>query len=113
MHLLQQIQIVLRFRLADMKTSFRILAGALALFGIITLATSSLHYNADGADQYGFPFNFYTKISGYNIETQQGGTTINFDFFALLGDLFLALVVSMLVYKITTKYISNTTKHKQ
>ncbi|MNK22667.1 hypothetical protein D3C87_409480 [compost metagenome] len=95
-----------------MKTSFKILAGALVLFGIITFASSSLHYNADGADQYGFPFNFYTKVSGYNIETQQGGTAINFDFFALLVDVLLALVVSTLIYKITTKYISSTTKHK-
>lgn len=95
-----------------MKTNFRILAGTLLLFGIITLATSSLHYNADGADEYGFPFNFYNKASGYNLETQQGGTAINFDFFALLGDVVFALVLSLLIFKITTNYILNATKHK-
>ncbi|RZL15555.1 MAG: hypothetical protein EOO96_30005 [Pedobacter sp.] len=94
-----------------MKNSLKILAGALVLFGIITWATCSLHYNADGADEYGFPLNFYTKVSGYNLETQQGGTAINFDFFALLGDVVFALVLSILIFKITTKYILNATKH--
>jgi uncharacterized membrane protein YjgN (DUF898 family) len=57
-----------------MKIKYKIVIGTLLCFVIINLATSSLRYNADGADKYGFPFNFYTKVSGYNVASQQNDT---------------------------------------
>ncbi|SOD20474.1 hypothetical protein [Pedobacter xixiisoli] len=87
-----------------MKSSYKILLGGLALFGIITLATSSLHYDADGADEYGFPFNFYTKVSGYSLITKQGNTSTDFSPLALIGDIALAFLTSWLILKLTNKF---------
>ena len=87
-----------------MKASYKILLGGILLFGIITLTTMSLDYNADGADQYGFPFNFYTKISGYNMETNKGGTSIRLSLLALLADVAFAFAASWLIIKLITKF---------
>lgn len=86
-----------------MKSVYKILIGDALIFGIVTLATSSLHYDADGADNYGFPFSFYTKVSGYNVVTNEGDTSIQFRLFALLGDIVLAFLGSWLIFKLINK----------
>jgi len=87
-----------------MKISYKLVFGTLLLFGIITLTTMSLDYNADGADQYGFPLNFYTKVSGYNMETNKGGTSIRFSLLALLIDIVIAFVSSWIIFKLIKKF---------
>jgi len=91
------------FRL--MKTSYKIILGGILFFCIITFATASLRYNADGADEYGFPLNFYTKITGYSIETNQGGTSVRFSLPALLADITFAFAGSWLFFKLMRKFI--------
>lgn len=80
-----------------MKNSAKILFGGVLLFGVITCATMNLDYDADGADQYGFPFNFYTKVSGYNEVTMEGGTSVEFDTLNFAYDLTFALLLSWLM----------------
>jgi len=87
-----------------MRNSYKILLGGVVLFGLITWATASLRYNADGADEYGFPFNFYTKVSGYDIVTNEGGTSTSFSFLALVGDIAFAFIGSWLIYKVINKF---------
>lgn len=87
-----------------MKDSYKILIGGALIFGIVTLVTSSLHYNADGADTYGFPFNFYTKVSGYNLATSEGNTTTDFNPGALFGDVVFAFLGSWLIFKLINKF---------
>ena len=86
-----------------MKSSYKILIGGILIFGILTLTTSSLHYDADGADIYGFPFSFYTKVSGYNVVTNEGDTSTQFRFLALLGDIAFAFLGSWLIFKLINK----------
>nr|WP_315424384.1 hypothetical protein [uncultured Pedobacter sp.] len=90
-----------------MKNSYKILLGGILLFGIITWSTLSLSYDADGADQYGFPLKFYTKVSGYNLATQQGGTSTDFDFLALLADVAFAFAGSYIVFKLIKNFNRN------
>jgi len=80
-----------------MKNGIKILLGGVLLFGIITLATTSLDYDADGADRYGFPLNFYTKVTGYNEITMEGGTSIEFDTLNFICDLAVASLLSWLM----------------
>jgi len=87
-----------------MRNSYKILLGGILLFGLITWATASLRYNADGADKCGFPFNFYTKVSGYNVITNEDGTSTKFNFLALLGDVALAFLGSWLIFKLINKF---------
>lgn len=87
-----------------MRKSYKILLGGILLFGLITWATASLRYNADGADECGFPFNFYTKVSGYNVITNEGGTSTEFNFLALLGDVVLAFAVSWVILKLMNNF---------
>lgn len=89
-----------------MKNVFKIFLGAILLFAVINLATSSLQYNADGADNYGFPFNFYTKVSGYNMATKEGNTSTTFDVLALAGDILFAAGISWLLLNLFNKMIS-------
>ena len=63
----------------------------------------NLDYDADGADQYGFPLNFYNKVSGYNEVTKQSGTSTEFDILSFTGDLALALLLSWLITLIYNK----------
>ncbi|RZL34686.1 MAG: hypothetical protein EOO96_08990 [Pedobacter sp.] len=86
-----------------MRNNYKVLFGTILLFGIITLATSSLESNADGADKYGFPFNFYTKAVGYNIETKQGDISRDFDGLSLASDILFALILSWLLFWIFNK----------
>jgi len=86
------------------KRILQILSGTLLLFGIITLATSSLKYDADGADEYGFPFNFYTKVSGYNLNTQLDDTVTEFKAFALIGNIIFALVLSIIGFLVMQRF---------
>lgn len=87
-----------------MKSTYKILIGGLLIFCTITLATSSLHYDADGADNYGFPFNFYNKVSGYNLATGEGSTTTDFNPGALFGDVVFAFLGSWLIFKLINKF---------
>ncbi|RZL43840.1 MAG: hypothetical protein EOP00_22265 [Pedobacter sp.] len=87
-----------------MRNSYKILLGGLLLFVIITWATASLQYNADGADEYGFPFNFYTKVSGYDIVTNEGATSTRFSFLGLLGDVTFAFAASWLFITVINKF---------
>ena len=87
-----------------MRNSYKILLGGILLFGLITWATASLRYNADGADECGFPFNFYTKVSGYNVITNEGGTSTEFNFLALLGDVLFTLLASWIIFKLINKF---------
>lgn len=87
-----------------MKIGYKILLGGILLFFLITWATASLRYNADGADECGFPFNFYTKVSGYNVITNEGGTSTEFNFLALLGDVVFAFLVSWIIFKLIKKF---------
>ena len=77
-----------------MKNSYKILIGAFLLFGILQWATSSLEFNADGADKWGFPFNFYYKVSGINSITQQDDESTRFTVLSLAGDITFAFVCS-------------------
>ena len=86
-----------------MRKSFRILLGGIFLFAIITCVTMNLDYDADGTDQYGFPFNFYTKVRGYDMVTNEGGTSIEFKTLSLVYDLALALLLSWLITLIYNK----------
>ncbi|WP_231425851.1 MULTISPECIES: hypothetical protein [Pedobacter] len=90
-----------------MKIIFKILLGGFVLFIIINWATASLSYDADGADQYGFPLNFYTKVTGYHIETKQGSTSINFSLIALLADVVFAFAGSWLIFKLIDMFKNN------
>jgi len=87
-----------------MKSSYKVLIGGILLFGGITLLTSSLHYNADGADTYGFPLNFYKKVSGYDITTGQGGTSRDLNVLALIGDIVFALSASWFILLLIKKF---------
>lgn len=86
------------------KRILQILSSTLLLFGIITLATSSLKYDADGVDEYGFPFNFYTKVSGYNLNTQLDDTVTEFKAFALIGNIIFALVLSIIGFLVMQRF---------
>ena len=79
------------------------MTGGVLLFSIITLATSSLYYNADGADAYGFPFNFYRKVSGYNMVSGQQSTATDFKVLALIGDFTFAFLASWGIFKLINK----------
>jgi len=87
-----------------MKAIYKILSRGILLFIIINWATASLNYNADGADQYGFPLNFYTKVSGYDVITKEGRTSTNFNFFAFLADVTFALASSWLIFTFIDRF---------
>lgn len=87
-----------------MKAIYKILLGGILLFIIINWATASLNYDADGADQYGFPLNFYTKVSGYDVITKEGGTSTEFNSFSLLADVTFALAGSWLIFTLINKF---------
>lgn len=87
-----------------MRNTFKILFGGILLFGIITCATMTLNYDADGADQYGFPFNFYAKVNGYDMGTNEGVTSIEFEALSLVYDLAFALLLSWLTMLIHNKF---------
>lgn len=81
------------------------------LFGVITWLGSSLTYNADGADRYGFPFTFFSKVNGYDMITKTSSTVTNFNFFALTGDIVLILFLSWLIITIYKRIFNRTVKN--
>ena len=87
-----------------MRKSYKTLLGGILLFGLITWTTASLHYDADDPDEYGFPFNFYRKVSGYNVVTKHGDSSIEFSALALLGDMAFAFTSSWLIFKLITRF---------
>lgn len=91
-----------------MSKSYKIIWVGLLIFGLITWTTMSLNYDTDSADKYGFPFNFYTKVSGYNVITNEGGTVTEFNYLALLGDTAFALAFSWLLFMLVDKFNKRT-----
>lgn len=73
------------------------IAGTIAVFAVLTALSYQNQLPVDGKLVMGFPWEFYSEGTGYNIESDEYASFENFEPFKLTGNILFAMAVYMLL----------------
>ncbi|MDF2517222.1 MAG: hypothetical protein K0R59_2518 [Sphingobacterium sp.] len=73
------------------------IAGTIAVFAVLTALSYQNQLPVDGKLVMGFPWEFYSEGTGYNLERDEYASFENFKPFKLTGNILFAMAVYMLL----------------
>ena len=72
-------------------------AGTICIFAILTVISYQNDQPVDGKLTIGFPWEFYSSGTGYNVESDEYASFENFEPLKLIGNILFAVVMYMLL----------------
>lgn len=73
------------------------IAGTIAIFAVLTALSYQNQLPVDGKLVIGFPWEFYSEGTGYNIESDEYASFENFEPLKLIGNIFITLAIYLVL----------------